>query len=324
MPAISASAPGKIILVGEHAVVYGRPAIAIPVEQVRAKAIVSANPKQAPGTVFIQAPNIGIETTLAELPVEDPLAVAVNSVFQTLNISRPPALTLRVSATIPIAAGLGSGTAISIAIIRALSAFLGKPFSDERVSTLAYEIEKIHHGTPSGIDNTVITYRQPIYFQRISEDHIEIKKISLPQAFTIIIADTGIPSPTSSTVGDVRQAWLVQPEHYESIFDKIGTIVKEALCEIQSGQVEKLGKLMTANHQLLVDLGVSSPELDRLVRASLEAGAWGAKLSGGGRGGNIIALASEEQASWITQGLKSAGATHAITTLISESLHTNL
>lgn len=324
MPAISASAPGKIILVGEHAVVYGRPAIAVPVEQVRAKAIVSANPKQAPGTVFIQAPNIGTETTLAELPVEDPLAVAVSSVFQTLNISRPPALTVRVSATIPIAAGLGSGTAISIAIIRALSAFLGKPFSDERVSTLAYEIEKIHHGTPSGIDNTVITYRQPIYFQRISEDHIEINKIPLPQAFTIIIADTGIPSPTSTTVCDVRQAWLVQPEHYESIFDKIGAIVKEAHCEIQSGQVEKLGKLMTANHQLLVDLGVSSPKLDRLVQASLEAGAWGAKLSGGGRGGNIIALASEEQVSSIAQGLKSAGATHVITTLVSESRHINL
>jgi mevalonate kinase len=319
MPAISSSAPGKIILFGEHAVVYGRPAIAVPVEQVRAKAIVTANPNRAPGSVVIQAPNIKIEEMLADLPVDDPLGAVVRSVFKTLGISRPPALTVRISATIPIAAGLGSGAAVSVAIIRALSAFLGQSLTNEQVSALAYEIEKLHHGTPSGIDNTVITYQQPIYFQRINQDCINIERMSLLQPFTIIIADTGVPSPTSVTVGDVRRAWFERPKHFERIFDNVADIVEQARQEIQSGQVDKLGELMNTNQQLLRELGVSSPELENLVQTSLGAGAQGAKLSGGGRGGNVIALTTVEHAPSIAQSLQYAGATRVITTLVKES-----
>jgi mevalonate kinase len=319
MPAISASAPGKIILFGEHAVVYKRPAIAVPVEQVQAKAIVTAAIHQPPGSVTIQAPNINLEALLSDLPSDHSLAAVVHSVFDALNITRPPAMKIRITSTIPIAAGLGSGAAISVAIIRALSDFLGQRLTDERVSSLAYENEKLHHGTPSGIDNNVITYRQPIYFQRIDEGRFDIDTINLAAPLTIVIADTGLPSPTSITVGDVRRAWSEQMDRYEHIFNKIAEIVIDARQMMTSGQIESLGKLMNANHRLLRDLDVSSPKLEGLVKASLKAGALGAKLSGAGRGGNMIALTSEPQAETIVQALQSAGAAQVITTQVKGS-----
>ena len=161
MPAISASAPGKIILFGEHAVVYGRPAIAVPVLQVRAKAIVRADPRAQSGQVFIQAPDINLNTTLDDLPTTHPIAAAIRAVTSTMHLQQPPACNLRITSTIPIAAGMGSGAAVTVAILRALSAFWGNPLNDEQVSGMAYEVEKIHHGTPSGIDNHVVTSAMP-------------------------------------------------------------------------------------------------------------------------------------------------------------------
>jgi mevalonate kinase len=105
MPAISASAPGKVILFGEHAVVYGQPAIAVPVTQVQAKVIITARPDRPAGWVSLVAPNIGLEASLNDLPEEDPLSFAVNRVFDEIAISRPPAMTIRITSTIPIAAG---------------------------------------------------------------------------------------------------------------------------------------------------------------------------------------------------------------------------
>ena len=312
MPAITASAPGKVILFGEHAVVYGRPAIAVPVTEVRARAIVSADPRSAPGSMLIQAPAIGLDALLADLPEEQPLAAAVNGVLSTLGISRSPACTLRVTSTIPLASGLGSGAAVSVAILRALSAFLGRPLSDEQVSALAFEVEKLHHGTPSGIDNTVITYAMPVYFVRGQP----IQTLHVAQPFTIVIGDTGIPSPTAIAVGDVRRLWEEKPAHYEALFDSAGQIARQARQAIQSGQPETLGALMDANHNLLQEMGVSSPELDRLVTTARANGALGAKLSGGGRGGNMIALASPETAPVIVGALSAAGASRTIVTAV--------
>ncbi len=157
----SASAPGKIILFGEHAVVYGRPALAVPVTHVQATATVTANSRRG---IWIEAPNIELTSELSRLPPDHPLAAVVNTTLTALNISHPPACTVYIQSTIPVASGLGSGAAVSVAVLRALSAYLGRPFSDEQVNRLAYEIEKLHHGTPSGVDNTVITFARPVYF----------------------------------------------------------------------------------------------------------------------------------------------------------------
>lgn len=311
MPSFSASAPAKIILFGEHAVVYGHPAIAVPVMQVQAKAIVRAEPRGAAGKVRIQAPDIGLEADLSDLPAANPLATAIRGVAEALGVSRLPALTLRVTSTIPVAAGMGSGAAVSVAIIRALSAFLGHPLPAERVSALAYEVEKLHHGTPSGIDNTVITYAMPVYFVRGKA--IETLHVGAP--LTIVIGDSGVASPTAIAVGDVRRAWQSDSRHYEQLFDRIGEIVQAARQAIEKGQPDILGGLMNDNHALLRAMGVSSPELDRLVEAARAAGALGAKLSGAGRGGNMIALTTPENAPGIALALQAA---EAIQTIITE------
>jgi mevalonate kinase len=317
MPAISKSAPGKVILLGEHAVVYGQPAIAVPLNKLIAKAFVGARPDKPSGWVDLQAPDIGLESTLMDMPTKNPLALAVRLVLAELGISQPPAMYVRISSTIPVASGLGSGASVTVAIIRAVSEFLGKPIPDERVSALTYEVEKLHHGMPSGIDNTVITYSKPIYFRRTNHEgvnHVETFKVASP--FTIVIGDTGIPSSTSIAVGDVRNSWQEEPQRFDSLFERVGEIVKNARTAIEEGEIESLGLMMDENQELLDEMGVSSRELDHLIQVARSTGAQGAKLSGGGRGGNMIALVASDIAEKVSQELSKAGATNTIVTEI--------
>ncbi len=313
MPSFSASAPGKTILFGEHAVVYGQPAIAVPVNQVRAKATIIPNFTGSTGEVRILAPDIGLDSFLGQLASENPIGTAVRGVISALGVNHLPACTLKVTATIPVASGLGSGAAVSVAIIRSFSGFLGNPLTDEKVSALAYEVEKIHHGTPSGIDNVVVTYAQPVYFVKGQP----VETFSVAKPFTVVIGDTGTPAPTKESVGDVRQGWLADKERYKRLFAAVGSISKTARQAIERGHPEWLGPLMNENHELLQKMEVSSPELDRLVLAAIEAGALGAKLSGGGRGGNMIALVERDQVNTVARALQKAGAIRTITTEVS-------
>ena len=312
MPAFSASAPGKIILFGEHAVVYSRPAIAVPVQQVQARAIVIPDPLAPRGRVWIQAPDINLDCAAGELSEESPLRKLIQILQAHFQIDHLPACILRVSSTIPVAAGLGSGAAISVACLRALSAFLGAPLAVEHVSALAYEIEKIYHGTPSGIDNTVVAYDRPVYF--VHGQPIEF--LSVRQPFTLVIGDTGRRSSTSGPVGALRQAWLANSPPYEALFDRACEIARSARSDLEAGTLSRLGSLMDENHALLVQMGVSSPELDRLVAAASAAGASGAKLSGGGWGGNMIALVEPELAEQVSTALLESGATHTLITQV--------
>lgn len=307
----TASAPGKVILFGEHAVVYGRPALAAPVTQVHAKVEVTDS---SVAGIWIDAPDISLHSEISSLPAGHALRTAIESVLRTLGISAPPPLRVRVTSTIPVASGLGSGAAVSVALIRALSSTVNCPLSDEQVNALAYEAEKLHHGTPSGIDNTVITYARPVYFVR--GQPIQTFGVTLP--FTLVIADTGIHAPTKESVGDVRKLWEADKRKWEAVFDGAGEIVKAARQAIERGKMKDLGQLMDENHALLQEMTVSSPELDRLVSAAREAGALGAKLSGGGRGGNMLALVTPESAESVASALRSAGAKNTIITTIQE------
>lgn len=305
----SSSAPGKIILFGEHAVVYGRPALAVPVTQVQATATVSENSR---GGVWIEAPNIALSSALSQLAPDHPLVVVINSVFSTLNIARPPACTVYLQSTIPVASGLGSGAAVSVAIIRALSAFLGQPLSDPQVNGLAFQAEKLYHGTPSGIDNTVVTYARPVYFVKGQP----IKTFRVGASFTLVIGDTGISAPTKESVGAVGSLREANPPRWEKVFNQVGEIVWDARQAIERGDTAALGTLMDANHALLQEMTVSCAELDQLTDAAHKAGALGAKLSGGGRGGNMIALVLKEKASAMAETLLAAGAKRTIITTV--------
>ena len=306
----TSSTPGKIILFGEHAVVYGRPALAVPVTQVHANVDVSDSSRAG---IWIDAPDVHLHAELNTLPSDHPIASMIHNFLFLSRVSPFPNLEIRITSTIPVASGLGSGAAVTVALTRALAAHLNHSMTDEEVNAFAYEIEKLHHGTPSGIDNTVVTYARPVYF--VKGQPMEIFKVGQP--FTIVIADTGISAPTKESVGEVRKLWEADKTEWESVFDKIGEIVKQARQAMESGKWEKLGDLMNKNHALLQELTVSSPELEQLIEAARNAGALGAKLSGGGRGGNMIALVQPEITEAVSASLKEAGAKNTIITQVS-------
>jgi len=290
MPAFSATSPGKIILFGEHAVVYGEPAIAVPVFSTQAKAIVSARVHGKPGEIWIEAPDISLSAPLDQLDINHHLRAAIEIVIDDKDLDQVPSCKIQITSEMPPSSGLGSSAAISISLIRAFSAFLGKRLNDEKVSDLAYELEKIHHGTPSGIDNTVISHQKPVYYRKGKPfDFLEIG-----EEFSILIVYSGIPGHTREAVEGVRDRWQNEPDRYNRIFSRIGEITQAAKGIIETGNPDQLGPMMNENHELLQEIGVSSPELDHLVSAASEAGALGAKLSGGGLGGHIIALVKSD------------------------------
>lgn len=304
------SAPGKIILFGEHAVVYGRPALAVPVTQVHVDVDVIESPR--PG-IWIEAPAVNLHAELNTLPSDHPVASVIHNFFFLWRVAPFPNLQIDISSTIPVASGLGSGAAVTVALTRALASYLNFPMSDEQVNSFAYEIEKLHHGTPSGIDNTVITYAKPVYF--VKGQSIEIFRVGSP--FMIVIGNTGISAPTKESVGDVRKLWEADPQKWDRVFDRVGNIANQARQFIERGDINELGGLMNENHALLQEMTVSSPALDRLVSAACDAGAPGAKMSGGGRGGNMIALIMPEMAEHVARALKEAGAINTIITRVS-------
>lgn len=314
MTTTQATAPAKVILFGEHAVVYGRPAIAAPVSQVRASALVADS---APAGVRLVAPDLGEAYWLADADEGDPLAAAVRLVQEAAGVAQLPYLTITVRSNIPIAGGLGSGAATAAALIRALSLHLERPdlASNEAVSSLTYEIETLHHGTPSGIDNTVVAYERLVYFVRQSPEN-RIETFRTGQPLRLVIADSGIRSSTRAVVGDVRRRWQAEPERFEEIFTACGRIAGAARTAIEEGKLEEVGALMQENQVWLKQMTVSAPEVDRLVEAAVEAGALGAKLSGAGRGGNIIALVTETSEATVREGLASAGARKILATVV--------
>lgn len=296
------SASGKVILCGEHAVVYGRPAIAVPVSDLRARARVRPAP---PGSgLTLVAADLGEEKRLRESPPDNPLAAIARLTLAHLEAPEPDAV-LTVLSDLPIAAGLGSGAAVSVAAARALAAYLGSELAPDEVSALAYEVEKLHHGTPSGIDNTVIAWERPVYF--IKGEQPETFTIRAP--LQLVIANSGLVGSTRQAVARVRRGWETERERYEALFNRIGAIAKAARQAIERGDIHTLAPLLNENHLLLVDLGISLPDLDILVAEAQRAGALGAKLTGGGMGGNIIALVEPTTVAPVTAALQAAGAT---------------
>jgi len=298
-----ASAAGKAILFGEHAVVYGQPAIAVPLSRIRTTVQVKSLDPGSTG-VLIDAPDINQSFWLHEANGDDPLASAVRITLDELSVKAPIDVHLTIHSQLPIASGLGSSAAVSVAIIRALSGHLGKPLEVEAISQIAYIVECIHHGTPSGIDNTVVAYEKPVYF--IREHKPEPIPISTP--LNLIIGDTGVSMKTTIPVSLLRERWEKDPGTYGSWFEEIGEIVKEARAMLKVGSIESLGALMNRNQAVLEDMGLSSMELQRLVRAARESGALGAKLSGAGMGGIMLALVEPDTIQIVEAALRESGA----------------
>jgi mevalonate kinase (EC 2.7.1.36) len=171
-------------------------------------------------------------------------------------------------------------------------------------------------GRPSGIDNTVIAYEQAIWFQRRGEPPHQIEPLSIAAPFVLLIGDTGVRSATRLPVGEVRRRWERDQLRYEMLFDAVADVVHQVRRALAEGDRVALGPLLDRNQALLEEIGVSSPELERLIAAARSAGARGAKLSGGGWGGVMIALVEAETAQQVCEALRAAGATRVLETVV--------
>ena len=304
---LSASAPGKIILLGEHAVVYGQPALAVPVSGLRATVTIEPSDQSV-----IVAKDLQRQTPLNLTNLlRNPLAKMAAQTAEALGVGIPVARYV-IASTIPLASGLGSGAAVSAALGRAVALAAGQEISHKMLNDLVFSIEKMHHGTPSGVDNTVVVYEMPVYFIRGRTPQV----LDVGQPMTLLIGDSGIAAPTRRSVGDVLKLVKLHPAGIEPVIQAIGQIVRAGREAVSRGDLTRLGQLMNADHALLQALTVSDPVLDQLVDAARSAGALGAKLSGGGRGGNMIALVTPNAQTAVAEALLKAGARHVYQTTL--------
>ena len=295
------SAYGKIILLGEHAVVYGRPAIALPIPL----AVEAAVRKEGDG-INVLIPRWGIEQKVR--PSAPGFAGIIATLMSQIGLASEN-MTIEVFPHIPRAMGLGGSSALAVAILRAADEAYGLQLSDGRINELAFECEKTAHGTPSGIDNTVATYGAPLLYQRQQDEaqqQARFTNITLGQPLEMVIGVTGKESLTADTVARVRASWQQYPDRYESLFDQIGQLTNVGQGALQEGRLDELGELMNLCHGYLNALQLSTPELEELVHIARRSGAIGAKLTGGGGGGSMIALCPDATNS-VQQAFEAAG-----------------
>mgnify|MGYP001358993679 FL=1 len=290
---------GKVVLLGEHSVVYGRHAIAAPIP-ITVRALIEDREEG----IVLMIPRWGVEYELAgnvteQRSFERPAGV----ILDKLGLSNR-GMCIEVFPDVPRSMGLGGSAAIAVAIVRALDRHYRIGLSDEDVNRLAYESEKIAHGSPSGLDNTLACYAKPIVFR--PGDPPLVEPLNIRKPIPAVIGITGREGLTAKTVGRVREAWRQDKKLYERIFDEIDTLVLSAVKAIQDEDIKVLGELMNVNHGMLNALQVSTPELEQLVEIARKNGALGAKLTGGGGGGSIIAVCDGETEPVIS-AIKDAG-----------------
>jgi hydroxymethylglutaryl-CoA reductase len=290
---------GKVVILGEHAVVYGRHAIAAPIPMT-IKALVEDTDEG----IHLIIPRWGVEYQLAPTAqdrrsFERPAGVMLDK----LGLSGR-GMRIEVFPEVPRSMGLGGSAAMAVAIVRALDKHFKLGLSDAEVNALAFESEKVAHGSPSGIDNTLACYGRPIIFRPGEPPLVEPLNIATP--IPAVIGITGYEGLTAKTVGRVREAWLKDQKLYERIFDQIDALTLRGVQAIQSNDLKLLGELMNICHGMLNALQVSTPELEKLVDISRENGALGAKLTGGGGGGSIIAICEADTAP-VVNAIRAAG-----------------
>ncbi|MBN8713987.1 MAG: mevalonate kinase [Xanthomonadales bacterium] len=290
---------GKVILLGEHAVVYGRHAIAGPVPLA-----IRARVQAAEQGIHLVIPRWGIEQRLQKgVASPDSFQRSLLMILETLGIA-DRALQIEAYPCVPRAMGLGGSAALAVAVIRALDSFCKLNLGDERICALAFQCERIAHGTPSGIDNTVATFGRPLLYQR--GDPPTVQTLTLRQPLPLVIGMSGTESLTARMVARVHEAWERNRALYERIFDEIDTLTLHALEALRAGDTAQLGELMNICQGQLNALQVSCSQIEQLVQLARDNGAAGAKLTGGGGGGSVIALCPDGGQK-VVQAMQNAG-----------------
>ncbi|MGO4939664.1 mevalonate kinase [Fundicoccus sp. Sow4_D5] len=293
-------AHSKIILMGEHAVVYDYPAIALPFPAVQVHVQVEAS----------QHSNSYIDCQYYAGPLEDAPSMLANlkrAISLTLDsfkiLSQPIQITI--DSTIPQERGMGSSAAVSVAIVRAICDYYCVPISDKQLHLIVNQAEVIAHESTSGLDTLMTSTPNPVIYRKSQTP----RPFPLKMDAFLVVADSGQAGQTKLAVNHVRLLKEKKPLLVEELMSAIGKFVQQAHDAIQANDATELGRLMTYNHYYLNQLGISNPILDRIINAAWLGGALGAKLTGGGLGGCVIALATDEaSAQVVAQEMKEAGA----------------
>lgn len=295
MVSVTARAPAKIIWFGEHFVVLGNPAI---VSSINIYATVHITPLGAGGFV-IESRNLGLKYDGEGDPGRLKPFIRVIEVFRGKGFFKP--FHAIIDSKIPIGSGMGSSAATAVAFTAGLARFLGIDVSLDDISKIAFEAEKIVHGRPSGIDNTIATYGGFIYYEKGSFKKL---KVRWPREYMLIVADTGIERSTKKAVEAVLSRYKRRMRIMERVYEAAREIVGEAMRALENGDMESLGELMNINHGLLVSIGVAIPETEAIVHNAIRYGALGAKITGAGMGGSVMILARREDINNIIRSIR--------------------
>ena len=293
--AVEATAPGKMILFGEHSVVYKGPAVVLAIDR-RAKVVAD---KRDDKRIYIDAEDLGFSGYFEEdiyYPVTGKawrgrnlaaLNIAAKKTMGHLGVDS--GLNLMVRSMIPIAVGLGSSAAVCVATVAAVSELFEGGLTREKVSELSFEGEKVIHGMPSGVDNNVATFGGVMRYERGAG----FGRFKLEEVPHFVIGNTRRKRSTRMMVEGVKELRDRNTSVVDAVIDAISAVSKDGFDALMKGDCPRTGELMNINHGLLSALGVSTSELDALVYATRREGALGAKLTGAGGGGCMIALAEE-------------------------------
>ncbi|MFX1313601.1 MAG: mevalonate kinase [Promethearchaeota archaeon] len=274
-----------------HFVVYGLPAIASALGS-----FTTADIKIVEGSGWTVDDQRPATPGYKKQKYNDAMQSIVN-VIQYLNIdTENQKLEIIFAGDLIAASGVGASAAQCTSLARALNDTFNLNLDDEKINEAAYEGEKAYHGTPSGIDNTASTYGGLIWFiKNLSGGKNTMDLLQSPKKMPLVIGNTGITASTTEVVSDVRCQKEENPEKYKRIFNDYEKLANEAKKVLLQGDIKAIGKLMNQNHKLLQEITVSGELNDKLVDIALKNGAIGAKMTGTGRGGLIIALAENKE-----------------------------
>jgi len=274
---------GKAILFNEHFVVYGVPAI---VSAIGKYTVAKAQSFEEPRLHLIDNRNA---TPGYKEDKKDQQKDSVRRIVEKMDLNfSDEGVEVELAGTLYAASGIGASAASCVAMARALSEYFQLDLTDEEINHIAYEGEKGYHGTPSGIDNTASTFGGLIWFEK--KENPVMDRIDIMNPVEIVMGNTGKVADTTAAVAGVRERKQAHPDKYAEIFKRAENIAYLAKQAFIDEDLHEIGKLMNENHKLLQQIEVSSKELDFLVRLAKDYGAYGAKLTGGGLGGNMIAL----------------------------------
>lgn len=289
---INEKAISKIILSGEHSVVYGKPAIALPVFGSKSSVKIFDNSEKS--GFIIKAPQLEKTFYLNEKKdIYNPIELTVINFLNNNEISLKQNIIIEIFSEIPIASGMGSGASISSALIKVLARFFNIPLSKKELYTQVFEIEKIYHGNPSGVDPTVIIYKKPLYFIKGKTPEFITKKTE--PNYCLAIIDSKIRSSTIEVVNLVKQKREANTLKYDRLFDEIEMITEKIKSAFCNSDIVNFGLLMNENQIKLKEIGVSNDNLDSIITLSKKFGSLGSKISGAGLGGVLISLIEKEK-----------------------------